>query len=68
MANDLRRHHGGSPLDAENARTWLSCGEDGAREVFARFQVEEVDTTYTISTAASGGGKRVKELIVSGDG
>lgn len=36
----------------------------GAREVFGRFAIEEVETTYTISTATSGGGKRVKELIV----
>jgi DNA adenine methylase len=37
---------------------------DGAREVFGRFDVEEVETTWTISTATAGGGKRVKELIV----
>ena len=41
---------------------------DGAREVFGRFAIEEVETTYTISTATSGGGKRVKELIVRGLG
>ncbi|WP_242137881.1 DNA adenine methylase [Sphingomonas sp. TREG-RG-20F-R18-01] len=39
---------------------------DGAREVFGRFDQVEVDTTYTIATASSGGGKRVKELIVRG--
>jgi DNA adenine methylase len=38
---------------------------DGAREVFSKFDVSEVDTTYTIATAASGRGKAVKELIVS---
>lgn len=38
---------------------------DGARATFGRFRVDEVDTTYTISTAAIGGGKRVTELIVS---
>ncbi|MDO7843479.1 DNA adenine methylase [Sphingomonas immobilis] len=41
---------------------------DGAREVFGRFAIEEVETTYTISTAATGGGKRVRELIVTGPG
>ena len=39
---------------------------DGAREVFGRFDVVEAETTYTIATAATGGGKRVKELIVRG--
>ena len=39
---------------------------DGAREVFGRFDVGEAETTYTIATAATGGGKRVKELIVRG--
>ena len=38
----------------------------GAREAFGRFAIEEVETTYTISTASSGGGKRVGELIVRG--
>lgn len=38
---------------------------DGSREVFRPFQVEEVETTYTISTATAGGAKRVLELIVS---
>lgn len=37
-----------------------------ARAAFGRFSIEEVETTYTISTAAAGGGKRVKELIVRG--
>jgi len=36
-----------------------------AREVFGRFQIAEVTTTYTISTATVGSGKRVGELIVS---
>lgn len=36
-----------------------------AREVFGRFRLDEVQTTYTIATAASGRGKRVGELIVS---
>lgn len=40
----------------------------GAREVFRRFAVEEVRTTYTISTAAIGTGKSVTELIVCGPG
>lgn len=38
----------------------------GAREVFGRFAIEEVQTTWTISTAATGGGKRVTELIITG--
>lgn len=37
----------------------------GAREVFARFDCAEVQTTYTLATAATGKGKRVGELIVS---
>ncbi len=36
---------------------------DGARTVFSRFQIEEVETTYTVS---AGGGKRVTELIITG--
>lgn len=36
-----------------------------AREVFGRFRMEEVQTTYTISTATAGAGKRAGELIVS---
>jgi DNA adenine methylase len=36
-----------------------------AREVLGRFQVAEVQTTYTISTATTGGGTRAGELIVS---
>lgn len=36
----------------------------GAREVFGRFTFDEVETTYTLSTAATGAGKRVGELIV----
>jgi DNA adenine methylase len=35
-----------------------------AREVFGRFALEEVQTTYTISTATVGSGKRAGELIV----
>jgi DNA adenine methylase len=35
-----------------------------AREVFGRFQLDEVETTYTIATATSGAGKRAGELIV----
>nr|WP_197277411.1 DNA adenine methylase [Sphingomonas profundi] len=38
----------------------------GAREVFGRFRIDEAETTWTLATAASGGGKRVTELIVSG--
>jgi DNA adenine methylase len=39
---------------------------DGAREVFGRFDVEEVDTTYSIGPSAAGAGKPVKEFIVRG--
>lgn len=37
-----------------------------SRDVFGRFAIEEVETTWTISTASTGGGKRVTELIVRG--
>lgn len=37
---------------------------NGAREVFGRFDVEEVDCTYTVATNHCGG-KKVRELIVS---
>jgi DNA adenine methylase len=40
----------------------------GAREVFDRFNVEEVKTTYTVATATTGAGKKVTELIVTGNG
>jgi DNA adenine methylase len=36
----------------------------GAREVFSRFALEDVETTYTIGTKAAGGGLRAGELIV----
>lgn len=36
----------------------------GARAVFDRFDVAEVETTYSLGTAATGSGKRVRELIV----
>lgn len=38
----------------------------GAREVFSRFVFDEVETTYSICTAATGAGKRVGELIIRG--
>jgi len=38
---------------------------DGAREVFARFDIETVETTWTIGTNSEAGSKRVTELIVS---
>lgn len=37
-----------------------------ARAAFSRFAIEEVATTWTISTAATRGGKRVTELIIRG--
>lgn len=36
------------------------------RETFAAFDVQEVETTWTLSTAAAGRGKRATELIISG--
>lgn len=36
-----------------------------ARSVFGRFRLEEVETTYTISTATTGHGTRAGELIVT---
>ena len=36
----------------------------GAREVFSGFDIEEVETTYTLATKMTGKGKRVGELIV----
>jgi DNA adenine methylase len=36
----------------------------GARQIFDRFDVAEVETTWTISTATIGSDKRVTELIV----
>jgi DNA adenine methylase len=38
----------------------------GAIETFSRFSIDVVDTTWTIATAATGGGKKVQELIVTG--
>ena len=37
----------------------------GAREVFRRFEIDGVETTYTLG-AAHGGGKRAAELVVQG--
>ena len=36
----------------------------GVRDVFRNFAFEEVVTTYTLATAATGSGKRVGELII----
>lgn len=36
----------------------------GAREVFGRFAIDAVETTYGICTRVTGAGKRVGELIV----
>ena len=35
------------------------------RETFARFHIAEVDTTWTLSSAAAGRGQRVTELLIS---
>lgn len=37
---------------------------EGSREVFGRFNVEDIDTTWTIGTASRAGAKKVTELIV----
>jgi DNA adenine methylase len=48
-------------------RFLLSINDNPAvRDVFKGFEMIEVPTTWTISTLATGGGKRVTELIVSG--
>lgn len=38
------------------------------RAAFSRFAIDEVETTYTLATATTGGGKKVRELIISGGG
>jgi DNA adenine methylase len=38
------------------------------RETFARFDVEEVETTWSLSTASMGRSTKVTELIVRGPG
>jgi hypothetical protein len=38
---------------------------EGARKVFAQFDIETVETTWTIGTNSDAGSKRVTELIVS---
>lgn len=40
----------------------------GAREVFSRFDIEAVQTTYSIGTASAKAAKRVGELIVRSNG
>jgi hypothetical protein len=37
-----------------------------AQDLFRRFEVVEVDTTYSIGASAAGAGKPVKEFIVGG--
>lgn len=37
----------------------------GVRETFAGLAMQEIDTTYTMATAATGAGKRVGELLIS---
>ena len=39
---------------------------EGAREAFDRFRIEEVDVTYMIRAGVGGGGKVVRELVVTG--
>lgn len=35
------------------------------REIFSAFHIRDIETTWTISTAATGSGKRVNELLIS---
>jgi hypothetical protein len=37
-----------------------------SRDVFRGFPMDDVETTWTLSTAATSGGKRVTELIITG--
>ena len=39
-------------------------GTEGAREIFSRFRIEEVATSWSLSTASAGGAKKVIELVV----
>ena len=39
---------------------------DSAREVFGRFYVDDVDTTYSIGAEAASAGKPVKEFNLRG--
>lgn len=56
-------------LEKLKGRFILSINDTaGAREVFGRFDIQEVETTWTISTAAIGRGTRVTELIIRGRG
>ncbi|AJP72914.1 DNA adenine methylase [Sphingomonas hengshuiensis] len=36
------------------------------RAAFARFSIDDVETTYSVATAATCGGKRVSELVIQG--
>jgi DNA adenine methylase len=36
-----------------------------AREVFDRFEIQEVETSWSLSTASTGGAKKVRELIIT---
>lgn len=52
-------------LGAIAGRFILSINDTpGARAVFGRFNLSEVETTYTVGSASAGGAKRVGELIV----
>jgi DNA adenine methylase len=56
-------------LAAIEGRFVLSINDTpGAREVFARFPIEEVSTSYSIATASSGGAKAAAELIITNFG
>lgn len=52
-------------LAAISGRFILSINDTpGAREIFGGFQFQEVETSYSISTASAGAAKRAGELIV----
>jgi DNA adenine methylase len=48
------------------ARFTMSINDTvGAREVTSRFDIGTADTTWPMSTASIGGGRRVTELIIT---
>ena len=66
MSPELELERLSALLEAVEGRFILSINDTpGARDIFARFGFDEVETTYTIATN-HGGGKRAGELIVMG--
>lgn len=53
-------------LAGVSGRFLLSINDTpGVRDVFGRFELEEIETSYSISTATAGAAKKAGELIVS---